>query len=146
MAALQADAVGGLIVRPDRLRCCTYRRTRPPSFQAVVGVGKAGSARVTTSAHTDKLSRPSIPPRRSSSSATVSGFFHQLVSLCSLPLASLAFEETVMIQTYRKHDDDLAFAFNYDSQVEPHFKPLERFVDEDVLDLICRYEACSGGG
>jgi len=50
------------------------------------------------------------------------------------------------MQTHGKHDDDFPFAFHYNRQVEPHFKPPERFVDEDVLDLICRYEACGGGG
>ncbi len=50
------------------------------------------------------------------------------------------------MHTHGKHDDDLPFSFHYDSQIEAHFEAFERFVDEDVLDLIGRDEACGGGG
>ena len=49
-------------------------------------------------------------------------------------------------QTHGKHHDNFPFAFHYDRQIESHLKALERFMDEDVLDLIRRDEACCGSG
>ena len=43
--------------------------------------------------------------------------------------------------TDREHDNHFALSFDNHSKIVAHFEPLERFVDEDVLDLRRRDEA-----
>ena len=100
------------------------------------------------SAHTDKPARPSIPPRRSSSSAVVSTLPSAAFTLYALSTSRPSTLEGTerLVQTHGKDYDDFPLAFHYDGQIKPHLEALERFVDEDILDLICRYEARSRGG
>ena len=46
---------------------------------------------------------------------------------------------------YRKHDDNVCFAFDDHGQIVPDFEPFESFMNEDVLDLRGRDEACCRG-
>jgi hypothetical protein len=37
-------------------------------------------------------------------------------------------------ETYRKHHNDILLALHHNRKIEPHFQPLERLMDKDVLD------------
>lgn len=46
-------------------------------------------------------------------------------------------------RSYREDNHNFCRTRHNDCQEESHFKPLERFVNDDVLNLGSRYKGCS---
>ena len=44
---------------------------------------------------------------------------------------------------YREDNDDVFLPFHNNTQVESDFKPLERFMDENILNRTCWDEPCA---
>ena len=45
-------------------------------------------------------------------------------------------------KAYWKHNDNICFTLDYYRQIVPNFESFESFMNENVLDLRGRYEAC----